>query len=214
FDPTSVADGLYDFRAIAHDGAGNPTASDPVNGRRIDNTPPTATLADPGSIVHGTVALGSSTDDMGGSGIASVAYQLSPAGAGTWSGIAASWNTAAGGDGLYDLRVVATDQAGNAGVSAERTNVRVDNTAPTVTPGCATGTWSSLGVATSSPWTAPWPLLDDGNRALRAIATDRAGRQSSAAVDVTVDRTPPDTSIGTKPGDPSSQAAPQFEFSA
>ncbi len=33
-------------------------------------------------------------------------------------------------DGLYDLRVVTTDKAGNTFTSALVTNVRVDNTAP------------------------------------------------------------------------------------
>ena len=35
-------------------------------------------------------------------------------------------------DGLYDLRSITTDKAGNAITSALVTNVRVDNTAPTV----------------------------------------------------------------------------------
>src|SRR5439155_661456 len=78
-------------------------------------------------------ALGSSVDDPGGSGVASVAYQISAAGADSWSGVSASWNTASTGDGLYDLRIVATDLAGNTGISAERTGVRVDNTPPAVT---------------------------------------------------------------------------------
>src|SRR5207248_1182170 len=202
FDTSSVTDGLYDFRAVAQDGAGNSTISDVVAARRIDNTPPTATLDDPGSLVRGTVALGSSTDDMGGSGIASIAYQESPAGAGTWSDVPSSWDTAAGPDGLFDLRVVATDRAGNTGVSAERTNVRVDNTAPTVSlasPGAnVSGTvtldataddaggsgvasvvyeYAPAGTSAWVPTPAAWDttLVSDGLYDLRATATDRAG---------------------------------------
>src|SRR5207253_3075084 len=75
-----------------------------------------------------------------GSGVDSVLFQASPAGSGTWLDVGSAtstpfttdFDTAARGDGLYDLRVVATDNAGNTGISAERTNVRVDNTAPSV----------------------------------------------------------------------------------
>ncbi len=79
-------------------------------------------------------------DDSGGSGVASAQFQISPAGAGTWSNLGAAdtltpfattWDTTAFADGLYDLRVIATDNVGNALTSATVANVRVDNTAPT-----------------------------------------------------------------------------------
>ncbi|HEY5059098.1 MAG TPA: Ig-like domain-containing protein [Gaiellaceae bacterium] len=47
FDTTSVADGLYDFRAIAHDGVGNVSVPSVVTARRIDNTPPAFVSASP-----------------------------------------------------------------------------------------------------------------------------------------------------------------------
>jgi hypothetical protein len=68
-------------------------------------------------------------------------FQTSPAGAGTWSNLGAadttspystSWVTTGFTDGLYDLRVVTTDNLGNSTASATITNVRVDNTAPAV----------------------------------------------------------------------------------
>ena len=40
------------------------------------------------------------------------------------------WDTTGVSDGLYDLRVVTTDNVGNTFTSATITNVRVDNTAP------------------------------------------------------------------------------------
>ena len=49
------------------------------------------------------------------------------------SPISCAWNTTSLADGLYDLRTVATDQAGNQTISAPVFNRRVDNTAPTVT---------------------------------------------------------------------------------
>ena len=42
-----------------------------------------------------------------------------------------SWDTTAVADGLYDLRVITTDNVGNTFTSAPVANVRVDNTAPT-----------------------------------------------------------------------------------
>ena len=67
-------------------------------------------------------------------------FQRSPAGAGTWTTIGAAdttspysvnWDTTAVADGLYDLRVITTDNVGNTFTSALVTNVRVDNTLPT-----------------------------------------------------------------------------------
>ena len=66
-------------------------------------------------------------------------FQRSPAGAGTWTNIGAAdttspysvnWDTTAVADGLYDLRVITTDNVGNTFTSALVTNVRVDNTLP------------------------------------------------------------------------------------
>jgi hypothetical protein len=131
FDTTTVADGLYDFRSVATDVAGN-TESAPavVPNRRIDNTAPSATMTSPGNPVRGTVTLTSSTSDSG-SGLASVAYDLAPNG-GSFNSQAATWDTTLNADGLYDLRVTATDVAGNSTTSAAITT-RVDNTAPALT---------------------------------------------------------------------------------
>ena len=343
----ATPDGLYDFRVIVTDNAGNQTTSTVTN-RRIDNTPPIATMDDPGAYLRGTVALTSGSSDPGGSGVASSVFQASPAGAGSYSGIAASWDTTGVGDGLYDLHVVVTDNAGNIATSAPRANVRVDNTAPTVsvtspadnanvtgtvtltdnasdagsgiqtvtyayttnggsswtstpaawdttalsdgsydlratatdragnattsarvanvtvdnvsptvsfaspvdteyvnaasadpktltanasdagtgiasveffacsnaTASCSSGSWSSLGTDTTSAYTAAWAIPADGNRALKAVATDLVGHTASQVIDVRVDRTLPETTILTKPGDPSNVATPQFTFSS
>src|SRR5439155_119269 len=40
---------------------------------------------------------------------------------------------------------------------------------------CAGGAWVSLGTDASAPYEASWDVGDDGNVALRAVATDRAG---------------------------------------
>ena len=80
-----------------------------------------------GADIAGTVSLTSNSAD-GGSGVATVTFQSSPAGANTWTNQAASWNTTVELDGDHDLRVVTTDNAGNSFTSATIT-VTVDNTA-------------------------------------------------------------------------------------
>ena len=111
---TGVADGLYDLRAIARDGAGNQTTSATVASRRVDNTAPAVALADPGTPMTGTKALTATATDA--VGVASVSFQRSPAGAGTWTQICldattaytCSFDTTAVTDGSYDMRAVAT----------------------------------------------------------------------------------------------------------
>jgi hypothetical protein len=106
------------------------------------------TMTDPGTPLHGTVSLASTaTSDRG---IATVRYQTSPAGAGTWtdacvassSPYSCSFDTTAVADGLRDVRAIATDQASYAKTSAVISSRRIDNTLPTVSlsdPGILTG---------------------------------------------------------------------------
>jgi hypothetical protein len=112
---TAVADGMYELRALATDAAGNETGSTAITNRRVDNVAPTVSLTDPGSPLIGTITLTATASD--GGGIASVAFERSPAGAGTWVSICSdntapyscSFNTTAVADGFYDIRAVATD---------------------------------------------------------------------------------------------------------
>ena len=131
WDTTGVADDLYDLRIVVTDNVGNTFASTVVEDRLVDNTDPTAVMNDPGAYLKGTVNLTSTTGDAG-SGVATVTYQRSPAGAGTWTNVSATWNTTSVADGLYDLRVRVTDNAGNVTISASVDDRRVDNTAPTL----------------------------------------------------------------------------------
>ena len=95
----------------------------------------------------------------GGSGIATVAYELAPNG-GSFNSQPASWDTTLVSDGLYDLRVVATDVAGNSTTSTLVTT-RVDNTAPALTfssPAASTivsGTVNLVGSATDASPASP-----------------------------------------------------------
>jgi len=163
-DTTQAPDGLYEARATAVDGAGHSTISASVTNIRIDNTAPSsATLTDPGTPLGGSEAIAGTAADAG-SGIASwtVQYRTSPAGA--WTNACSdtgapfncNWATTGVADGLYDLRAVAVDNAGNQTVSATVASRRVDNTAPAA--------------ALANPGT---PIA--GTRNLTATATDAVG---------------------------------------
>ena len=107
----------------------------------IDSTAPTGSVTAPAAAanVRGSVAVTSSSADAG-SGVNSAQFQTSPAGAATWSNLGAAdtvtpfstaWDTTSSSDGVYDLRVITTDNVGNTFTSATIANVRIDNLAPT-----------------------------------------------------------------------------------
>jgi hypothetical protein len=130
-------DGNRALRAVATD-LGSNIAMD-TDDVTIDTVAPVSGLDDPGTPRRGTISLTGSGSDPGGTGVASLAFQRSPAGAATWvtigtdtsSPYSASFDTTLVSDGLYDLRTVATDQAGNSTASPLITSRRIDNTAPT-----------------------------------------------------------------------------------
>ena len=171
FDTTSVADGLYDFRSVATDTAGNDEAAPAVvASRRVDNTAPERHDAEPRQSDRRHRHADVEHERHGGSGIATVAYELAPNG-GSFNSQSASWDTTLVSDGLYDLRVVATDVAGNSTTSTLVTT-RVDNTAPALTfssPAASTivsGTVNLVGSATdaspaSPPVTFAYKLASD-----------------------------------------------------
>src|SRR5205085_10876114 len=105
------ADGTYDLRAVAADNAGY-TRTSVVSSRTVDNTAPTVTLADPGSVLHGSVALSATSSD------GTVKLQYRAFGGGSWTDICAAasctWNTTAVDRRLDDLQAVATDAAAHA----------------------------------------------------------------------------------------------------
>ncbi|HYY76368.1 MAG TPA: hypothetical protein VE644_08630, partial [Gaiellaceae bacterium] len=130
---SSLADGGHSFAVRARDGAGNTDGSPAQHAWTVDATAPSATMNDPGAYLRGTIVLTCTTGDSG-SGVASITYQRSPAGAGSWTAVPAPWNTRGTADGLYDLRVVVADNAGNTTASSPVTGRRVDNTNPSSPP--------------------------------------------------------------------------------
>jgi hypothetical protein len=248
WDTTAVSDGLYDLRSVSTDNAGNSTNSSTVTNRRVDNTAPTASMTNPGSPITGTKSFDGTSTDTGGSGVASLKFQSSPTGAGTWSDMCSdttspyscSYDTSALSDGQYDFRSLATDNAGNTANSTVYSGAIVDNTAPTVTmtdPGqylkgtitldatagdgagsgvanvkiqrspAGAGSWTDICTDNSSPYqcasvnTATWG--GDGLYDLRAVATDNVAKTTNSTVVTNrrVDNTAPTAGV-TDPGTP------------
>src|SRR5207245_7673495 len=85
------------------------------------------------------------------------------------------------------------------------------------TSNCLGGTVTAIGTDTSPTGTsydASWPVPANGNYWIRAVASDNVGHTSTSINSVTVDRTLPDTTLLTNPGDPINDAHPAFTFSA
>ncbi len=128
-DTTTLTDGaLYDLRSIATNNAGLATTSTQSN-KRVDNTAPTLTgFTVPAAPLSGSVTLSATSTDSGAnsSGVGGVTFEVSPAGAGTWttacsdssSPYSCSYSTTALTNGSYDFRAVSTDNAGNTTTAA------------------------------------------------------------------------------------------------
>ncbi len=132
WDSTAVADGTVQISVRATDPAGNTTLSAPIT-VTVDNHAPTPTLNSPGSAISGAPTISATSD----ADTATVEFQQRPQGGSSWTSIATvgppfqtPFATGALTDGNYELRAIATDQAGHTGTSPIVT-VLVDNTNPT-----------------------------------------------------------------------------------
>src|SRR5439155_11429408 len=93
-DATVTSGHCYTYRYVVSDKVGNQTTYTSTSVAKVDTNAPTGTLADPGANLRATATLSSTTADTGGSGVATVTYQRSPAGANTWTNIpTAAWDT-------------------------------------------------------------------------------------------------------------------------
>jgi hypothetical protein len=173
----TVASGDYDVRLVVTDAAGNARQTAPTT-VHVDSTAPTVTLADPGAALSGRTTL---TADVQGPDAARVEFQVSPAGANSWTSIATDtsspwsvpFDTAPLSDGLYDLRAVATDTVGNDGTSVVRAGIRIDNTAPTLlatepVEGATVAAADKI-VLTASELVTPTDVTVDGRPAIAPV---------------------------------------------
>ena len=145
WDPSSTPSGGHAVDAIITDAAGN-THITPAVPITVDSTPPTVTLTDPGTPLAATVTLHASSPDAD---TARVDFQISPAGANTWTTVASDttpptpysgvFDTTTVTDGLYDFRAVARDAVGNVSVPSVVVSRRIDNTPPSFASAVAGG---------------------------------------------------------------------------
>lgn len=107
-------------------------------GAAADYHPPTVAVVSPGATVQGTVQVAATASDTG-SGVATVAIEVAPAGSTTWTALctdatspySCAWDTTRVVDGDYQLRATATDVVGFSTTSATVTT-RVANPASVV----------------------------------------------------------------------------------
>jgi parallel beta-helix repeat protein len=136
WDTTTVANGSYQWNAIASDAAGNTTTSATImlNVNNPDTVPPTVQITSPanGSKVSGTVAVTASASDN--VGVAGVQFSLDGSALGaevTASPYSYSWNTSGLAVGNHTLTATARDAAGNRSTSSV-TVTMADTVPPTV----------------------------------------------------------------------------------
>lgn len=158
-----------------------------------DWTPPVVALQNPGSPIKGTVSIAATATDAA-TGIANVRIEYLPSNGSSWVTLCTAtaapytcaWNTTAVADGSYDLRAVATDNAGYTTSSTIVTTTVANNllvvlgnpgdivrgtiSLPTTLYGAGTSTytvkveytpagttnWKSICTNLSSPYTCSW----------------------------------------------------------
>jgi chitinase len=193
-DTTQTPDGVYEIQGVAEDNAGFTTTSATTT-MRVDNTAPaTATLTNPGSPLNGTETLSGSATDAG-SGIASWTVQYKLSSGSTWADACSdttspfggcAWDTTDVADGLYDLRAIATDTAGNTLTSTAVASRRVDNTGPAVTLTAPSGTLSGTAVALSA-------TASDSGAGVTSVAFERSVAGANSWVSICTDSATPFT---------------------
>ncbi|WP_345800902.1 Ig-like domain-containing protein [Microbacterium sp. AZCO] len=173
----------YDLRSAATYN-GVTTYSAVVADVLVDNGAPTATMADPGTPLSGTVTLSATASDAL-SGVAKVVIQYAPNGSSTWvdactltaTPYSCRFATTALPAGFYSFRALATDQAGNVGTPSVVSGRQVDNSVASVSmedPGAfLTGTVTLTSTASTSAGIAnvAIQMAPNGSSAFTTICT-------------------------------------------
>ncbi|MCY2987758.1 MAG: Ig-like domain-containing protein [Planctomycetota bacterium] len=134
--PAALTDGTYDVQAIVTDAAGSTTTDGTTNELTIDTVSPAVTFAPLTTTVTTPTLTGTITDASPSSGIATVTVLV---GTQTLNAIVSdsSWSATAPtalADGTYDIRVTATDRAGNLATTAASKGLTVGRVNPTLNP--------------------------------------------------------------------------------
>jgi hypothetical protein len=136
-----LTDGTYDIEVVG-DAASGPSVSAPIRGLNVHTTPPTSAVLSTPSTLSGIASLEASASDGDGPGISAVRFEAAPAGTSDWSSVGSvttptgngytiSFDTARFADGPYQVRVLATDLAGNSALSAAVSGFTIGNGAVT-----------------------------------------------------------------------------------
>ncbi len=225
-----VAPGAHTFEVFATDAAGNADDTPASFAWVIDTTPPATSVDGPSGLVNVRDATLSFSSEAGATfecrlGAAAFAACSSPS---EYTGLD---------DGSHTFQVRATDEAGNVEDPAAARTWTIDATAPDTAIGPAPPALTSsrsASIAFSSEPSADFeckvdsdayadctsPLLlsglADGPHTVLVRATDVAGNTdaSPASHAWTVDATPPVTTIGSRPNDPTNLTDASFTFTA
>jgi len=204
-------DGTTTVQVQCQDNAGNSSSDSKTV--RLDTTAPTASLDIPAADgANGWYIKPVNVSVSGTDATSGVASQLVSLDGSNWSSSLALSN-----DGVYNVRGLVTDVAGNSTTVSQI--VSVDHTPPSLTAPSLSGTrgqggWYTTNVGVSASATdatsglaslmysvdgdalsSSAPTLTDGKHTVKVQATDTAGNVSTESIQVNVDTVPPQTTF-------------------
>ena len=234
-DNSGLSDGSHTFQVRAIDGVGNVDPTPDSFTWTIDTAAPNTTIGgNPSDPTNSGSASFSFSGTDAGSGVASFECELDDGG---FSGCTSPKDYSGLSEGIHTFRVRAIDGVGNADPTPDSFTWTIDNTAPDTTVGdhpsdpsgssSASFSFDSNDGAASfeceldgggfSACTGPkdYSGLSDGGHTFLVRAIDEAGNADPTpdSFSWTVASTEPDTTIGSKPSNPSASGSASFSFS-
>jgi large repetitive protein len=212
-DPTLVSaelvdTGVYEYTIQVTDVAGRTyTVNETVN---IDVDGPTLSVVNPaeGAVVLGSAyTINGTSADVGTSGVVTVEYSWDSPVIGLMATGTVSWNKSidlvALGEGVHTLRLLPTDNAGNAGVTTTR-NIVVDQSPPSITE-TTVGAGSVFRTAAFTIGGGAGETVDDTNELATLVVTQNGVEIENQ--DISASGTSAVLSITNLPRDPGTPAA-------